>query len=78
MKNILKENIVTVLLTFTAIILLVTSFVIPPRGVIDPSVLTATGEIFAFAALWSFIVSYSKGKSVTFTKGDTSISVDEK
>lgn len=31
--------------------LLVAGFILPPRGVIDPSCLTAVGELFAFASL---------------------------
>lgn len=61
-----------------SIILLVVSFLMPPTGTIDPSVLTATGELFAFAALAVVIKSIEAGKNISVTKGDVSFSVDEK
>lgn len=61
-----------------SIMLIITSFIIPPTGVIDPSVLAATGELFAFGALACVIAAIEKGgKSVTISKGDTSINIDD-
>lgn len=45
-------KIITLSLTIISIALLIGSFLCPPTGVIDGSVLAAVGEIFAFAALW--------------------------
>lgn len=49
------------ILTTISIILIVTSFFIPPLGIIDPSVFVAVGELFAFAALWELHVAVRKG-----------------
>ena len=43
------QAVVCVLLLFFGLALLWASFIVPPAGVIDPSVLTAFGEILTFA-----------------------------
>lgn len=53
--------------------LLVSSFIIPPTGVIDPSVLRAVGEIFAFAVLYVVIEALNRGTDVTLQKGDVNL-----
>lgn len=55
--------------------LLVASFIVPPTGVIDPSVLAATGELFAFTALGTVLKAIDKGVDAKVTKGDTTLSV---
>lgn len=59
-----------------AAFLLITSFFLPPTGVIDSSVMAACGELFAFAALWTVIKAIDKGSDVTFSKGDMSVTLD--
>ena len=56
--------------------LLVASFIIPPTGVIDPSVLRGVGEIFAFAVLYTVIEALNRGTDVTLHKGDIDISLN--
>lgn len=60
-----------------SIVLLVASFLLPPQGVIDPSVLTATGILFAFAALGVAGQNLANGKDVTFKKGDMEFTIDD-
>ena len=56
-----------------SIALVVVGFVVPPFGFIDGSVLTAVGELLAFAAL----AQLSKAaKSIVFTKGDMKVEVN--
>lgn len=52
------------LLSLCAVALLVASFVLPPSGVIDNSVIAAVGEIFAFAALSAFKQEVSTTKTI--------------
>lgn len=59
------------------IVLLVASFLLPPQGVIDPSVLTAAGILFAFAALGVAGQNLANGKDVTFKKGDMEFTIDD-
>ena len=43
------QLITSVALVTFGILLLIAAFIVPPTGVIDPSVLTAFGEILTFA-----------------------------
>lgn len=63
--------------TILSVILLVTSFILPPVGVIDNSVLTAAGILFGFAALGVLDHSLATGKVGKVTKGDTTISIGD-
>ena len=53
--------------------LLTASFIIPPKGVIDPSVLRGVGEIFAFSVLYVVIEALQRGTDVTLQKGDVNL-----
>lgn len=55
--------------------LIVAGFLVPPMGVIDGSVLTAVGELFAFAALSQLPYVIASGKGITLSHGNTSIAV---
>lgn len=61
----------------TSIILIAVSFVVPPTGIIDGSVLCVTGELFAFAALGSLIDAIHKGKDATLTHNNTTITIGD-
>ena len=85
MKKIFKnipENykLVVLFLTIIAVVLIGASFFVPPLGVIDGSVLAATGELFAFSGLWVGIIALEKGYDATFRKGDCEVTLtdDEK
>lgn len=43
----------------------------------DPSVLAAVGELFAFAALGTVIKAIDKGSSASVKKGDVEIKIDD-
>lgn len=80
MKKILKNiptnyKLATLLLTFVSILLIIGSFFVPPLGVIDGSILAATGELFAFSALWVGIGALEKGYDTTIKRGETEITV---
>ena len=61
--------------------LFVTSFFLPPRGVIDPSVLAAVGEIgvlyILIFKLQEMIQSIKDGKYIKVRHNDTSIEVGD-
>lgn len=67
------DRFVFLLCLFVSIILLTMSFLIPPTGQIDPSVLAAVGEIFGFSSLAVVIVALGKGTDVTLKKGDVNL-----
>ena len=56
-----------------SVTLLTASFLIPPTGQIDPSVLRGVGEIFAFAVLYTVIEALNRGTDVTLQKGDVNL-----
>jgi hypothetical protein len=60
-----------------SIALMVSSFLLPPQGVIDPSVLTATGILFGFAALAVAGQNLANGKDVKMKKGDLEVTIDD-
>ena len=60
----------------SSIILLTVSFCLPPTGAIDPSVLAAVGEIFAYVTLAVVIVALGRGTDVTLHKGDIDITLN--
>lgn len=70
-----KSNIWFYVLSFIAIALIIGSFFVPPLGVIDPSVLAAVGELFAFGALGSLIKAIDLGYDTKLTKGDSSVEI---
>ena len=61
----------------TTIALFVTSFVIPPHGVIDPSVFKAAGFLTGFATLFEAREAIREGLGVKLTHGDTTLQVGD-
>lgn len=60
-----------------AIGLLVASFFVPPKGVIDPSVLKGAALLFAFATLAEAREAIREGLGVKLTHGHTTIEVHD-
>ena len=63
--------------SLAAIGLFVASFIVPPTGVIDPSVLKGVAWLFAFAALMEAREAIMEGLGVKLTHGDTTIEVHD-
>lgn len=59
----------------SSIILLIVSFLLPPMGIIDASVLTSVGELFAFAALYEGISLVRQGRSAKLTHNGTELEI---
>ncbi len=53
--------------------LLIASFVVPPTGIIDPSVLRAASLIFGFAALFVVREAVMEGLGIKLTRGNTTL-----
>lgn len=71
----LKTNIWFYILLFFAIGLLIAGLIIPPPGVIDPSVLKGVGEIFAFGVLGTVIKAIDSGLDARLKHGDTTLTL---
>lgn len=79
MKLRLKWNatdIVFCICLFTSIAMMAVGFILPPKGVIDGSVLTAVGELFGFATLFQ-LPRMINGHRVELSHGNTSITVHD-
>ena len=70
------EKVVFWICLLSSIILLTVSFCLPPTGAIDPSVLAAVGEIFAYVTLAVVIVALGRGTDVTFHKDNIDITLN--
>lgn len=49
-----------------ALCLMVASFVLPPTGAIDPSVLQAVGEILVFPVIWMIPKAIEAGRKIKY------------
>lgn len=54
------------------------SFVLPPTGIIDPSVLKFIALLLGFAALAVAGQNLANGKDVTFSHGETEVTIEDK
>ena len=49
-----------------ALFLMVASFILPPTGTIDPSVLQAVGEILVFPVIWMIPKAIEAGRKIKY------------
>ena len=75
-KDRLKSSAPFWILAGVTIVLFVLGFIVPPTGQIDPSVLTAGAELFAFATLAVVADAIRYGYDATVTHGNTSITIN--
>ena len=59
-----------------SVTLLTASFLLPPTGQIDSSVIGAVGELFGFVTLAVVIKALGKGTDVVLHRGDLDISLN--
>lgn len=57
--------------------LLVASFVVPPTGIVDPSVLRAASLLFGFAALFVVREAVMEGLGIKLTHGETTVEIKD-
>lgn len=58
-----KEDIWLKILSIVSIGLIITSFFLPPQGVVDPSVMLAVGELTGIGCIWEFDKALDKNIS---------------
>ena len=75
--DVLKKDIWFHIFSTTSIFLIITSFFLPPQGVIDPSVALAVGEIFAFGGLGAVYKAIDKGLDAKVEHNNTSITIGD-
>lgn len=71
----LKDNLPFWVFGIIAIILLAVSFLLPPTGSIDPTVLEGVAELFAFASLGAVYKAINKGTVATVQHGQTTVTI---
>lgn len=80
MGKILKERLMSSLsfwvCLLTSLVLIALGFVVPPKGCIDGSVLTAVGELFGFATLAVVADAIREGYDAKITHGNTTVEVN--
>lgn len=74
-KEFIRDHTAFDFFSLVSVGLIIASFIVPPTGVVDPSVLAATGELFGFAALYVVLVAVKKGTTASVQKGDTTLTV---
>lgn len=62
------KNTVCICVLIFGILLIIASFIVPPLGIIDNSVLTAIGEIFTFTAAFSGFDSIYKTAVMKYSR----------
>ena len=78
-KRITLQYICSVLVLLSGLVLIFMSFFAPPKGAIDPSVLTAFGEALSFVgAVWGIATSSHRKMYEIERKYDTEIKESEK
>lgn len=60
-----------------AIGLIIAGFLCPPLAVIDGSILTACGELFAFASLGVGIYAIERGYKTTVRRGENVLTIND-
>ena len=71
------ETKAAILLGATSALMLIVSMFIPPRGIIDSSVIAAVGEIFAFASLLTAVYAIEQGVGAKVEHKGTSLTIDK-
>ena len=77
-KECVLENIWFKILSLSSIVLIFISLMLPPQGTIDPSVISATGELLGWGALFSVIKAIDRGKTISMKHGETEVTINGK
>lgn len=77
-NNCLKDNVFFWTFAIAGLLLIVASFLLPPMGVVDNSVLAAVGELDGVIALGAVIKAIDKGVDATFQHNNTSVTITNK
>lgn len=77
LRNAIIGNLWFYILSGVAVAFLIASFVVPPLGVISPSVLEGVAEIFAFASLGTVIKAIDKGVGAKLHHNNTTLEIED-
>lgn len=74
-QNYLENNLFFWLFSIAGLLLIILSFILPPMGVVDNSVLAAVGELDGAIALGAVIKAIDRGVDATFQHNNTSVTI---
>lgn len=75
-RNYLESNVFFWVFALSGLVLIVASFVLPPMGNIDNSVLAAVGELDGVIALGAVVKAIDKGSSASIKHNGTEIVIN--
>lgn len=75
-SNCLKDNVFFWTFAIAGLLLIVASFILPPMGVVDNSVLAAVGELDGVIALGAVIKAIDNGSSASIRHNNMEITVN--
>lgn len=75
-SNCLKDNVFFWTFALAGLFLIIASFILPPMGVVDNSVLAAVGELDGVIALGAVVKAIDKGSSASITHNNTSLTIN--
>lgn len=75
-NNCLRDNVFFWTFSLAGLFLIIASFILPPMGVVDNSVLAAVGELDGVIALGAVIKAIDKGSSASITHNNTSLTIN--
>ena len=77
-RNVRTSTTVILMVCITATVgLSIASFIVPPMGVIDPSVLKFASRLFAFASLATLREAIREGIGAKLTHGNTTLEIKD-
>lgn len=76
LKKALHKNTAFWVLTIFSILLVSASFVCPPMGVIDSSVIAVFGELLGLGALWTVVKAIDNGTDAKVSHNGTEITIN--
>ena len=77
-RTFLMSRITFAICFFVSVALIACGFIVPPLGAIDPSCLTAVGELLLFPTILYAYRAIELGLTVKFNYGDTSIEITKR
>lgn len=75
-KNYLENNLFFWIFSIAGLLLIIASFLLPPMGIVDNSILAAVGELDGLIALGAVIKAIDKGRSATFHHNGTELTIN--
>lgn len=76
--NYIENNFFFWIFSVASLILITAGFIVPPTGVIDSSVLIASGELNGTIALGCVLRAIDKGTDISMSHNNTSVTITNK